>query len=466
MAETYWERKFWEPDIETMPRKELRELQKKKLFRELVYAYENAPFYHELYDKEKVDVYKIRTIEDFQKYVPSVDKEMFREYREKTGNVLGGACCLSMNISSFRPNRCDLTGGKLCRSTGTTGLPTCFMYTERDTKVGALLGAREYWRMGERPNDRMVLFGGEAVGWHGALIYDIASHNEIGAFLYIENMGAMDLGLKIAKLFDVNILYLTLTNVRPLSQMVEREGTTVKDSYLPHLKVAPVTGEMSKSALEYHASMLGVPIWSHWFVTDVALLGGGCLDEALACNNVSLYQHFPEDMQFVEIFPPGSDKAIEGAEFGELVTTNLFSESMAYVRFRTEDLAQIRYDPCPYCGYTHMQGRIMSRVVETVNVKGKLINMAEIEDITQAYPETRFLPTQLVREEPQPQDKLRIRTCYNAEMVKEPEQFRLKLEEELKKQFGVDTAIDLISPEDVKALYHKFERVIKEKRQS
>jgi phenylacetate-coenzyme A ligase PaaK-like adenylate-forming protein len=133
MAETYWERKLWEPDIETMSRKELRELQKKKLFQQLIYAYENAPLYKELYDKEKVDVYKIRTIEDFQKYVPPIIKDDLRAYREKTGDVFGGIFCLPFTSRKFGS---DLWGqGLLFHSTGTTGKPTYYMYTKDETDI-------------------------------------------------------------------------------------------------------------------------------------------------------------------------------------------------------------------------------------------------------------------------------------------------------------------------------------------
>jgi phenylacetate-coenzyme A ligase PaaK-like adenylate-forming protein len=138
---------------------------------------------------------------------------------------------------------------------------------------------------------------------------------------------------------------------------------------------------------------------------------------------------------------------------------------MAYIRWRTEDWAEVRYDPCPYCDYTHMQTHVRSRVSESVNVKGKMITMGDIEDVLYALPECRPMPTQLVREEPQPQDKLRLRVSYNTELVKEPEQFRLKLADDFKDKFGVDTEIALISPEEVRAIVHKYERVIKEKRQ-
>jgi phenylacetate-CoA ligase len=459
MAETYWERKFWQPDIETMPRKELRELQKKKLFRQLIYAYENAPFYHQLYDKENVDVYRIRSIEDFQKYVPVVDKDMVREYRDRTGEPFGGVCCLPLTASNFAAASFDQTVGRVFRSTGTTGLPTCAIYTERDANVWGNNGiARAFWRVGHRPGTRFLDISTPT--FHPAL----AAYNgikRVGDIYYKEDHPYWELGLELAKTLDIQRIFFTTFPLRPVAQKMEREGKTLKD-YLSHLEGVLQTGEMSRSLGEYYFKVLGVPISNLYGVSEVGLHTTSCLDE----GNVGIWQHLPEDIFFFEVLDPGTRKAAE-VEFGEPILTNLFFESMAYIRWRSEDWAQIRYAPCLYCGFTHMQIRAMGRVSESVDVKGKLIPMAELEDIIYSYAGSRFLPIQLIREEPQPQDKLRMRICYNAEMVKEPEKYRVEVEDALKKALRVDASVDLIAPEEVKmAGGIKFERVIKEKRQS
>jgi phenylacetate-CoA ligase len=193
---------------------------------------------------------------------------------------------------------------------------------------------------------------------------------------------------------------------------------------------------------------------------------GDCIYEWKEGDKPRMYTHQPEDLFFVEIIPPGADKAVEGAEFGEYCMTSLENKSLTYIRFRAEDWNKVKYDPCPHCGCTHMQTRTMSRVSESVNVKGKYITMGDIEDVLYTHPETRPMPAQLIREEPQPQDKLRLRVSYKTDSVKEPEQFRLKLADDFSKKLGVDTEITLITPEEVRAIAHKYERVIKEKRQS
>ena len=37
--------KYWNPEMETMPRKELRRLQMRRLRKQLSYVYEHSPFY-------------------------------------------------------------------------------------------------------------------------------------------------------------------------------------------------------------------------------------------------------------------------------------------------------------------------------------------------------------------------------------------------------------------------------------
>jgi phenylacetate-coenzyme A ligase PaaK-like adenylate-forming protein len=114
-----------------------------------------------------------------------------------------------------------------------------------------------------------------------------------------------------------------------------------------------------------------------------------------------------------------------------------------------------------------MREFVRSRISETIDVKGKLIPMGDVEDFVYSRPESRPLPIQIIREEPQPQDKLRVRLCYHENLVKEPEQYARMIEDGLKKRLGVETSVELISPQEVRlAAGWKFVRVVTEKRQS
>jgi phenylacetate-coenzyme A ligase PaaK-like adenylate-forming protein len=200
---------------------------------------------------------------------------------------------------------------------------------------------------------------------------------------------------------------------RWLMQKMEQEGKVLKRDYFPELKFVLQSGELSKSLCDYGCELFGVPVTDISAICEAIFGGVSCAYEWKEGDGARMYPHWPEATHFAEIFPPGSDEAVEGAEFGEFAVTSLDQEAMAYIRFRAEDLSYIRYDPCPYCGYTHMQIRIMSRVSESVNVKDRMITMGDVQDILYTHPESRPLPAQLIREEPQPQDKLRLRVCYN-----------------------------------------------------
>lgn len=464
MAETYWERKFWNPEIETMPRRELRELQKKKLFRQLIYAYEHAQFYKELYNKEKVDVYKIRAIEDFQKYVPMVDKDMVREYRERTGDPWGGLLCLPLKASSFPNPTVDRAVGRIITSTGTTGTPTLSVYNKHDLDESGELYARELWRWGVRPGDRFV-------NWHCMLWHawqQVAMHGAamVGTFYFCPDPGNWEPGFEVAQMLDVHWIAMTNRPLRPIAQRLDREGKTLKD-YLPHLKGIKRSSEWAESLAPFYYRVFQVPINDTYGISETGLVGGPCKEESEANTyRWAKWVHDPEDKFFIELLDPKAEEPREDIEFGEPVITNLFFQTMAYIRWRSEDWWYVKWDPCPYCGFSHLQHWCVGRTSESVSVKGKLITMVMIEDLIYRHSESLFLPVQIIREEPQPQDKLRVRVPYHEDLVKEPERYRIEIEEELKRELKVDTSVQLISATEVTALAHKFVRVVKEKRQS
>jgi phenylacetate-coenzyme A ligase PaaK-like adenylate-forming protein len=327
--------------------------------------------------------------------------------------------------------------------------------------------------VGVRPSDYCLVSGAEVLSFQGGGVPYVRSVRKIGAFIQVISVATPVLEfdtaveLEAQGILHTRWIYPQSPAYRWLIQKLENEDKNLKRDYFPELKCAVVANEQSKSLLDYGCKLFGVPIVNHTGMAELMFYINDCMYGWSEDEGARMHVHFPEDTHFIEIFPIGSYEPVKVVEFGEPVITNLFSECMAYIRFRSEDLvSEIRYDPCPYCGYTHMQYRPRSRVSESVTVKGKVITMSHIEDILYAYSELRPMPAQLIREEPQPQDKLRLRVSYKTDLVKEPEQFRLKLIDDFKDKLGVDAEIALISPEEVRAIYHKFERVIKEKRQS
>jgi phenylacetate-coenzyme A ligase PaaK-like adenylate-forming protein len=272
-----------------------------------------------------------------------------------------------------------------------------------------------------------------------------------------------DLALRLeAQGIHIRWLYLAIPGFRTLFPKLEKEGKVLNRDYFPELKCVWVTGELSKSLLDHASKLFGVPIVVGSAVNDGWWRGDSCYYGWEEDQGARMYMHWPEDTHFVEVFPWGSDKPQNEADIGEPVFTNLVSKAMVYIRFRSGDLYRCLWAPCPHCGYTQLQARVLSRISESVNVGGKIVAMGEIEDVLYSFPECRVYPTQLIRESLQPQARLRLRVSYNTELVKDPDAFKQGLVAAFKEGLGVGTEIELISPDEVKAFFHKYQRVIHE----
>src|SRR3990170_15580 len=67
--------KYWNPYLETMPREELDRFHLRRIQTIIGYAYENSPFYRRLYDAAGLKPEDIKTLDDYAKRVPTIDKK-------------------------------------------------------------------------------------------------------------------------------------------------------------------------------------------------------------------------------------------------------------------------------------------------------------------------------------------------------------------------------------------------------
>ncbi len=71
------EKKYWDPETETMPIDKLRKLQGARLQELVSYAYEKSKFYKRKYDEAGVKPSDIHTIEDLKK-LPLIEDDEIR----------------------------------------------------------------------------------------------------------------------------------------------------------------------------------------------------------------------------------------------------------------------------------------------------------------------------------------------------------------------------------------------------
>ncbi|HRR05048.1 MAG TPA: phenylacetate--CoA ligase family protein, partial [Bacteroidales bacterium] len=73
---------MYNPKIEYQPQEEIKRFQEQKLKEMLNYLSNFSPFYKKLFLKEKIEIHKIKTLEDLQ-HIPITTKEDLQQFNEE-----------------------------------------------------------------------------------------------------------------------------------------------------------------------------------------------------------------------------------------------------------------------------------------------------------------------------------------------------------------------------------------------
>src|SRR2546426_3050811 len=136
--------RYFNARIETMPLKQVQELQERKLRKQLAYNYQNSAFYRQKFDEVGARPEDIRTIEDLAK-LPFTTKEELRD-SQLEHPPLGRHAAVPMSRVV-----------RIHSSSGTTGRPSYVAITRHDRDTWIESVARVYWSEGVRPDSVVVM---------------------------------------------------------------------------------------------------------------------------------------------------------------------------------------------------------------------------------------------------------------------------------------------------------------------
>lgn len=142
---------YWSPSLDCASRDELIAIQNAKLAALTPYLYENSEFYRKRFDRLGLAPTDIQTIEDLPKW-PVVDKSEMMEDVE-ANPPYGTFCAVDDDIWRSR-------GWMLFSSSGSTGIPRVFRYTQTDRELWSWANARAMHSFGIRPSDTMLIASG------------------------------------------------------------------------------------------------------------------------------------------------------------------------------------------------------------------------------------------------------------------------------------------------------------------
>ncbi len=136
-------RKYWDEEIETMPRKKLKEYQLKLLKEILELCYNKSPYYKRSFNAAGVRYREFKHIEDLKDY-PTINKKILRKRQQEVPDF-GDLICAQEEDFVY-----------LSASSGSTGVPTSSPFTQQDFEDFQDFEARLFWSSGMRPTDRYV----------------------------------------------------------------------------------------------------------------------------------------------------------------------------------------------------------------------------------------------------------------------------------------------------------------------
>lgn len=125
----------------------------------------------------------------------------------------------------------------------------------------------------------------------------------------------------------------------------------------------------------------GARVIDHYGLTEVGPV-------AFECSEAPGHLHVNEGEFVAEVLDPQSLKPTPDGQQGELVLTNLGRTASPLIRYRTGDIIVRRVDACG-CGRTlaWLEGGILGRSDDMVNVKGVNVYPGAIEDVVRRFEE-------------------------------------------------------------------------------
>ncbi len=357
---------YLHPEIETMSREELRELQLTRL-KETIKQAAKSPFYAKVFAEQQITPDSITSLDDLRK-LPFTTKDDLR-----------GAYPFGLNAVP----QSEVV--RLHSSSGTTGNPVVVCHSAKDIDIWANRVARCMHMVGLRNTDVFQNTSGYGMFTGGLGIHNGAER--LGALMVPAATGNSPRQIKFITDFGTTAIHAIPSYAIRLAEVFKEQGIDPRDTSLKTLIIgAEPHTEAQRRKIE---DLLGVKAYNCFGMSEMS--GPGVAFECQEQNGL----HIWEDSYLFEIVDPETLEPLPDGEIGELVITTLDREAMPLVRYRTRDLTCVLVGDCP-CGRTHRRlDRFKGRSDDMFIVKGVNIFPMQIEKILMQFEEvgTNYLIT-------------------------------------------------------------------------
>ena len=426
--------KYWDKDIETMSREDMKALQSERLVKQVKHVYDNVKYYRDLMDKKGVKPEDIKSVDDLHK-LPFISKADLRDGYPYGMLAVPLKNCVRIHSTS-----------------GTTGKRVVAFYTQNDIDMWDNCVARAITAAGGTDEDVVQVAYGFGLFTGGAGING-GSH-KVGCLTLPMSSGNTDRQIQFMQDLGATILCCTPSYAAYIGETVAEMGISPDDLKLKAgiFGAEPWTEEMRKTIEQ----SLGIKAFDIYGLTETS--GPGV---AFECSEQT-GMHINEDNFIPEIIDPDTGEVLPDGEVGELVFTSITKEAFPLLRYRTRDLCVLSRGKCS-CGRTLVKmTKPMGRSDDMMIIRGVNVFPSQIETVLIAE---GYAPNYIIEV-----DRVNNSDTLDISVEMKPEQFSDKVKDmqdqeralalAIKTMLGINPKVHLVSPKSIARSEGKAVRVI------
>lgn len=427
--------KMWQPEIEAMPREELKKLQSERLVNQVKRMYERVPLFKQRMDEKGLKPSDIKGVDDL-KLLPFSYKQDLRDYypyglfAEPMENIV-----------------------RLHASSGTTGKQIVVGYTKKDLEDWSDCVARMFTAIGLDSKDFIQVCYGYGLFTGGLGAHDGAQR--IGATVIPASTGNTQRQMQTMVDFGSTALCCTPSYAMYLGEALEEAGLTDKIKLKAGIFGAEPWTEDMRRAIE---DKLNIKAYDIYGLSEI--MGPGVSYE---CEYQS-GMHICEDMFIAEIIDPDTGEVLPEGSTGELVFTTITKQGFPVIRYRTRDICSLIYEPCK-CGRTHIRmNKPTGRSDDMLIIRGVNVFPSQIEEVLLKVNGDVTPNYQIIVDRVNNTDTFDINvemseTLFGDE-IKSIENVEKTITSMLRSTLGIGVKVHLVNPKSIERSEGKAKRVI------
>ncbi len=426
---------MYNPESESMPREQLRQLQLERLQKTVRRVYDNVPFYKEKFRDKGIEPGDIKTLEDLT-LLPFTVKQDLRD---------------NYPFGLFAEPMSEVV--RIHASSGTTGKPTVVGYTQNDIDTWSELIARCVAMVGGTKGDVVQVAYGYGLFTGGLGLHYGAER--LGASVIPISGGNTKRQLMLMEDFGTTILCCTPSYALFLGEEAGEFGVDLVNGKLrAGIFGAEPWSEKMRDELEKN---LGIKAYNIYGLSEI--MGPGV---SMECE-CQCGMHVMEDYFIPEVIDPQTGEPLPYGSKGEIVFTTITKEAFPLLRYRTRDISVLTEEKCE-CGRTFVRmDRVMGRTDDMLIIRGVNVFPSQIESVLLNFGETEphYL---LVVDRQGTLDTLEVLVEVSEKMfsdeVRKMEELERRLGHEIASLLGISAKIKLVEPKTIPRSEGKAKRVI------